>query len=63
MNNKKQYRTLKEIFFKKVYKKIKKSGMFWVLHPELTGIWKEDKQIFMKKHSNYDIKKVINNER
>jgi hypothetical protein len=59
----KKYFRKKEEFLKKVYKKIKKTGMFWELHPELTGIWKEDKQNFIKKHSNYDLKNNINNEK
>ena len=30
------------------YNKLLKSGMFWEFHPELSGEWEKDKELYMK---------------
>ena len=30
------------------YDLLLKSGMFWEFHPELTGVWEEDKKLILK---------------
>ena len=37
--------------YKSAYDKILSSGMFWELHPELTGKWNLDKEEFINFHN------------
>ena len=32
---------------REAYRKTKESGMFWEFHPEMTGIWEEDKDEYI----------------
>jgi len=38
------------------YKKLLNSGMFWEMHPELTGEWKKDKEVINKSKTIQDVK-------
>jgi hypothetical protein len=47
-----------EIECKQEYEALIKSGMAWEFYPWLTGIWKEDKEQFIKELSN-KVKDVV----
>lgn len=44
---------------KKEYEALLKSGMAWEFHPWLTGIWKEDKERFIKEIGD-KVRNVVN---
>ena len=44
---------------KKEYEALLKSGMAWEFHPWLTGIWKEDKEWFIKEIGD-KVRNVVN---
>lgn len=39
----------------KEYNELLSSGMFWVIFPQLTGIWEEDKEQFIKYKKSYSM--------
>lgn len=48
-----------EMECKKEYEALLKSGMAWEFHPWLTGIWKEDKERFIKEIGD-KVRNVVN---
>lgn len=38
------------------YVKVLNSGMFWELHPALTGVWENDKDKYIEHYVNFQVK-------